>query len=185
MSFGGIGGGRLAGEGIRKRSKISRVKGDFIGEERRASQDILEFAHVAPGQLWRASIMSTSGVACFGGSERSSAIRVSQAAAKLAEIFEPFAKRRDGYHDASKAIVEVFTEGALSHHRFEVAVRRRDDAYVNFDWRCAAHSVRTRALEEPATERPASSARCRRFRRGRACPRRPFRIGPSYGCSRP
>ena len=58
------------------------------------------------------------------------------------------AERRDLHDDLGEAIIKVFAEAAVGDHRFEVLVRRADDARVDRDRLTPADALDHPLLEE-------------------------------------
>ena len=55
-----------------------------------------------------------------------------------ANVFRPFTQRRQVNLKTVDAIEQVGAERSIVYHRIEIAVRRRDDANVDFDFAHAA-----------------------------------------------
>lgn len=65
-----------------------------------------------------------------------------------ADVFRPFAQRRQTDSDDGEPVEQVFAEGAGRHVGVQIAVRRRDDAEV-----AAGHLLRARAEEAAFLQR--------------------------------
>ena len=87
-------------------------------------------------------------------------------------------ERRQVQRDDVQAVVEILAEVARRHLRFDVAVRRRDHAHVDFEALRRADRAAPGAPAARAAASPAAAPACRRSRPGRACPCSPSGTGP-------
>ena len=163
---------------LQLRGQVAQVQYGTRGKSAGAIQRMLQLAHVSRPLIFDQSTQSiiAEGVGGAGFSRQT----LQKMRGQQRNILLAFAQRGNTQVDDTEAVVEIFAEAALLHHRRQIAVGRRQDTYID------GSAMSWRLPDEPlspaghAAVWPADQAAVRQSHRGRRYPPGRKQAGPPW-----